>query len=163
MAQEDELPMPKKKSKLKWILMILLVLLLGGGLAAAYFMGTFDRFLNKEETDGSQSRQAQTQAAATPRVVLPTFLVNLYDPLGRRYVQVDVELELISPAVVKEVTAQNARIRDAMILLLSSKTYDELSTQEGKHLLRNEIMDRINQILNGTKVLRVYYITFVIQ
>lgn len=144
--------------------MILVVLLLGGGLGAAYFLGFFDGFLGREGAEGgASSKQTQSVAPMTPRVTLPTFLVNLYDPLGRRYVSMDIELELISPDVAKEVEAQNARIRDALILLLSSKTYTELSTQEGKHILRNEILDRINQILNGPKVVRVYYINLIIQ
>ena len=166
MAQEDELPPPaKKKSKLKWFILLLLLLLVGGG-AAAYFLGYFDQFLGKGDESSAgdtKPKSGQVQVQAAPRVTLPTFLVNLYDPLGRRYVKMDVELELVSPEVAKEVEAQNARIRDAMIMLLSSKTYQELSTQEGKHILRNEILDRINQILNGPKVVRVYYVNLVIQ
>lgn len=164
MAQEDELPPPeKKKSKLKWIIMILLVLLLGGGGAAAYFLGFLDGFIGKGEDGGVQSKQTQGIGPITPTIALPSFLVNLYDPLGRRYIKLDVELELISPEVKREVELLNARIRDAMILLLSSKTYAELNTPEGKHILRNEIMDRVNQILNGPKVVRVYFTDFVIQ
>lgn len=164
MAQEDELPPPeKKKSKLKWIIMILLVLLLGGGGAAAYFLGFLDGFIGKGEDGEVQSKQTQGVGLITPTITLPSFLVNLYDPLGRRYIKLDVELELISPEVKREVELLNARIRDAMILLLSSKTYSELSTPEGKHILRNEIMDRVNQILNGPKVVRVYFTDFVIQ
>lgn len=166
MAQEDELPPPpKKKSKLKWIILLLLLLLVGGA-AAAYFLGVFDPFLGKSDEDaagGSKPGQTQGQVSSSPRVTLPTFLVNLYDPLGRRYVKLDIELELISPEVASEIEAQNARIRDAMIMLLSSKTYQELSTQEGKHILRNEILDRVNQILTGPKVVRVYYVNLVIQ
>lgn len=164
MAQEDELPRPKKKSKLKWIIMILLVLLLGGGLGAAYFMGFLDSFIGQGGgAEGGKPGQTQAQVQAKPSAKLAPLLVNLYDPLGRRYVKVDIELELISPEVAKEVEAQNARIRDALITLLSSKTYQELSTNEGKHILRNEILDRINQILNGPKVVRVFFTDFVIQ
>lgn len=164
MAQEDELPRSKKKSKLKWIIMILLVLLLGGGLGAAYFMGFLDSFIGQGDgSEGGKPGQTQAQAQAKPSAKLAPLLVNLYDPLGRRYVKVDIELELISPEVAKEVEVQNARIRDALITLLSSKTYQELSTNEGKHILRNEILDRINQILNGPKVVRVFFTDFVIQ
>ena len=166
MAQEDELPPPKKKSKLKWIIMLLLLLLLGGGFGAAYFMGFLDSFLGKggdEAAGGGKPGQAQTQVKSTPLVKLPEFLTNLNDPLGRRYVRVTVELELISPEVSKEVEAQSARIRDAMIILLSSKSYSELSTMEGKHILRNQILDRVNQILGAAKVVNVYYSDFVVQ
>jgi flagellar FliL protein len=166
MAQEDELPpQPKKKSKLKWVILLFLLLLVGGA-AAAYFLGVLDPFLGRggeASSSGDKPSQTQTQVNAAPHFTLPTFLVNLYDPLGRRYVKLDVELELISNAVAAEVEGQNPRIRDALIMLLSSKTYQELSTQEGKHILRNEILDRINQILGGPKVVRVYYVNFVIQ
>lgn len=164
MAQEDELPPPeKKKSKLKWIIMLLLVLLLGGGLGGAYFMGFFDSMLNKEETEDGAGKTDSTPVKVAPRVSLQPFLVNISDPLARRYAQIDIELELISPEVSKEIEAQNARIRDALILLISSKTYSDLSTQDGKHILRNEILDRINQILYGPKVVRVYFTNFIIQ
>lgn len=165
MAQEDELPPPKKKSKLKWIIMILLVLLLGGGAGAAYFMGFLDGFIGKGGSDeaGGRPSQSRTQIQSSPLFRLPEFLTNLSDPLGRRYVRVTVELELISPEIAKEVEAQNARIRDALIILLSSKSYAELSTLEGKQILRNQILDRINQILGSSKVVNVYYIDFVVQ
>lgn len=165
MAQVEELPAPpKKKSKFKWFLLLFLLLLVGGGLGGAYYFGFLDKFINKDEAaDGGTSKQEQTVSQSSSRVTLPTFLVNLYDPLGRRYVKLDIELELVSPAVSQEVKQQNPRIRDALIMLLSSKTATELNTQEGKHILRNEILDRINQILNGPKVVRVYYIDFVIQ
>lgn len=164
MAQEDELPPPEKKGRLKWIIMIFLVLLLGGGLGVAYFMGFLDGFIGKDGDDASGGgKPSQAQVRSTPLVKLPEFLTNLSDPLGRRYVRVTVELELISPDVAREVEAQNARIRDAMIILLSSKNYSELSTMEGKHLLRNQILDRLNQILGAAKVVNVYYSDFVVQ
>ncbi len=164
MAQEDEIP-PKKKSKFKWIVLILLILLLGGGAGAAYKMGMLDSFIGASGDEAEPKKPEGTGGAVNkvPTVKLPTFLVNLYDPLGRRYIKLDVELELISPDVAKEVELQNARIRDSMIMLLSSKSYTELSSQEGKHILRNEILDRINQVLGGPKVVRVFFVDLVIQ
>lgn len=164
MAQEDELPV-KKKSKLKWVILFLLILLLGGGAGAAYYFGFLDSILGKSDESAESEKNAAAQSSfnKTSTVKLPTFLVNLYDPLGRRYIKLDVELELVSPEVAKEIELQNARIRDSMIMLLSSKTHSELSTPEGKHILRNEILDRINQILGGPKVVRVFFTDLVIQ
>ncbi|MDR2050600.1 MAG: flagellar basal body-associated FliL family protein [Deltaproteobacteria bacterium] len=164
MSQDDEVP-KKKKGKLKWVLLVF-ILLLGGGGGAAYYFGFLDKFLNRGEgTEDSQGKTQQTGAAGvvSPTATLPTLLVNLYDPLGRRYIQLDLELELVSPEVGKEIQAQNARIRDSLILLLSSKTFPELSSQEGKHILRNEILDRLNQVLGGPKVVRVFFTNMVIQ
>jgi flagellar FliL protein len=55
------------------------------------------------------------------------------------------------------------KVRDAINLLLSSKTYADLATMESKILLKNEIVERLNQILGGSKVTRVYFTEIVIQ
>ena len=59
--------------------------------------------------------------------------------------------------------ANKAKVRDALLLLLSSKTSQDLATLEGKILLRKEIVDRLNQALGQAKVARVYFTDFVIQ
>jgi len=168
MAQDDELPR-KKKGKSKLLLLFFFLLFLGGG-GAAYYLGLLDQWLpswlllrDGVEESPRQSQTAQAPAVKTSSFALPGFVVNLFDPLGRRYIKLDMELELISPEVSKEIQAQNARIRDSMIMLLSSKTFNELSTQEGKHILRNEILDRLNQVLGGPKVVRVFFTDLVIQ
>jgi flagellar FliL protein len=91
------------------------------------------------------------------------FVVNLSDPAGNRYIRLTLDVEVISPEVIKELEAQNPRIRDAMIMLLSSKTYTELSTQAGKLRLKNEILDRINQLLGGPKITRAFFQDLVVQ
>jgi flagellar FliL protein len=90
-------------------------------------------------------------------------VVNLSDPAGNRYIRLTLDVEVISPEVIKELEAQNPRIRDAMIMLLSSKTYTELSTQAGKLRLKNEILDRINQLLGGPKITRAFFQDLVVQ
>ncbi|MCL1915294.1 MAG: flagellar basal body-associated FliL family protein [Desulfovibrionaceae bacterium] len=169
MAQEDELPV-KKKGSSKLFLFFFLLLLLGGGGFAAWHFGILDDLLGQilaPSGDAPASPATQLQAQAGPgntsTVPLPGFMVNLFDPLGRRYIRMDLELEIISPEVGKEVQAMNARIRDTLIMLLSSKTHTELSTPEGKQILRNEILDRLNQVLGGPKVVRVFFNNLVIQ
>ena len=164
MAQEDEVPQ-KKKGKIKFVLLFLLLLLLGGA-GAAYYFGLVDRLLERWTGGGADAGQAQPEqapAAKPSSASLPGFVVNLFDPLGRRYIKLDLELELVSPEVSREIQVQNARIRDSLIMLLSNKTFNELSTQEGKLILRNEILDRLNQALGGPKVVRVFFTDFVIQ
>ena len=73
-------------------------------------------------------------------VTLPTFLVNLADPLGRRYLKLTVEVEVLNGDVVEEVNMSEAKVRDAIILLLSSKSYTDLASLESKILLKNEIV-----------------------
>lgn len=167
MAQDDEAP-PKKKSKLKWIILILLILLLGGGGFAAYSFGVLNDVLGIVDTeDGTADSNAAKGPEGAPPisnvVALPNFTVNLLDPLGRHFLTLDIEVEVLSTAVIKELEAQKPRIRDSIIMLLSSKTYSELSAPEGKLLLKNEILDRINQILGGPKVVQVFFNNIVVR
>lgn len=94
-------------------------------------------------------------------VALPAFVVNLADPNARRYLKVVLSVEVVSNPELLE--ANQAKIRDALLMLLSSKTSQDLSTLEGKIMLRKDIVDRINQAIGQAKVARVYFTDFVIQ
>lgn len=155
----------KKKSKLKWIIaLLLLVVVLGaGGFAAWKF------FLSAPEEPAGQQLPLDTGSTGevSPKdarvVTLPTFLVNLADPLGRRYIKLTLDVEVVSPEAAAELESSQAKVRDAIILLLSSKSYVDLAPLENKILLKNEIVTRLNQILGGSKVVRVYFTELVIQ
>ncbi|HJA79838.1 flagellar basal body-associated FliL family protein [uncultured Desulfovibrio sp.] len=114
---------------------------------------------------GAEARiEAQTQAPRTQGIVLPLdpIRVNLTDPSGRRYLTVGMEIEVNSD-VSADLKAQGARINDAIIMLLAGKTYGDISTPEGKVLLKHEIAARLNQILGAQRVIRVYFTNFVVE
>jgi flagellar FliL protein len=99
--------------------------------------------------------------APSNNVALPAFVVNLADPNARRYLKIVLDVEMTgNPELIE---ANMAKIRDSLLLLLSSKTSQELATLEGKIMLRKEIVDRLNQALGQSKVARVYFTDFVIQ
>ena len=164
----DEESKPQKKGKLKWILLIFfLLLLLGGGAGAWYY------FLSDLPGSKNASQPAEKAAASQPAqtkqvenlqtAVLDTFLVNLADPLGKRYIKVTFEVELADPKTSEELSKQKAKIRDAVIMLLSSKTYADLAPAESKLDLKNEVTKRLNLILGGPKITRAFITEMVIQ
>ena len=163
MADMDEPVVEKKPRKKRWlILIILLVVLLAAGGGAYWY------FFMRQPPDATETMAAEAAAKAdaettTEVVTLPTFLVNLADPLGRRYVKMTLDVELRDPAAAEELQGNQAKVRDAIILLLSSKSYADLATLENKIILKQEIVDRLNQALNGSKVLRVYFTELVVQ
>ena len=85
--------------------------------------------------------------------------VNLSDPGGRRYLKLGMEVE-VNADVAAELKANSARIRDAVIMLLAGKSYGDISTPDGKVLLKAEIAARLNQILGAQRVVRVYLTEF---
>ena len=91
------------------------------------------------------------------------FLVNLADKESRRYLKLKVELEVDSEGSEKELEKFLPHIRDGLILLLSSKTYLDLSTVEGKQQLKEEIKRRVSALPGGKKVSNVFFTEFVAQ
>ena len=147
---------PKRSLKKVLILAVVGILLAVGGVAAYVLV--------VDEPPAGHEAQA-SQAAPEDRVVMPLdpFLVNLADKESRRYLKLKVELEVDDEETVKELEKSLSRIRDALILLLSSKTYLDLSTLEGKQRLKKEIKKRVSALPDGKKVSDVFFTEFVAQ
>ena len=54
-------------------------------------------------------------------------------------------------------------LRDSIITLASDYTYAELEGLEGKTRLRDELLGRLNSLLDGARIERVYFTQFVVQ
>lgn len=106
-------------------------------------------------------KEDKAEAEKTPEVgkVIPleTFIVNLAGSKGRKVLKVNMELEVKGQDIIQEIDNRKAQIRDFIIIILSSKTYDEVSTKEGKDALRNEIKDNVNSFLSKGKIVNVYF------
>jgi flagellar protein FliL len=110
--------------------------------------------------EGEQQTQSNEQAKAEEigKVIpLETFIVNLAGSKGRKVLKVNMELEVKGLEVIQEIENRKAQIRDFIIIILSSKSYDEVSAKEGKDALRNEIKDNINSFLSKGKIINVYF------
>ena len=106
-------------------------------------------------------------AGATPGVstvfTLEPFIVNIYDGQELRYLKVKVELEMSNAAVKPELEGRLAAIRDAILVVLTTKTLQEIQDAQGKNQLREEILTAISKIVAQGKVSKVYFTDFVVQ
>jgi flagellar protein FliL len=149
---------PGRKRSLKKILILaLLGLVLAGGGLVAYIV------MVDEPPTGKEAHASQSAAKHRVNMPLEPFLVNLADRETRRYLKLKVELEVDDEATVKELEKSLPRIRDTLILLLSGKTYLDLSSFEGKQQLKNEIKTRVTALPGGKKVSDVFFTEFVAQ
>ncbi|RLB74218.1 MAG: flagellar basal body protein FliL [Deltaproteobacteria bacterium] len=152
----------KKSKKGLFIIIIIAVLVLGGGGFGAYW------FLLRTPPP-TAAELAEIEAAKKPEpVILPVFalkpfVVNLADKKSRRYLKVTMKLELSNEDLLEEVDKRRAQLRDVVLTLLSSKTAAEIGTLEGKFLLRQDIIKRVNVNLVSGKVTKVYWEEFVVQ
>ena len=65
------------------------------------------------------------------------------------------------PMDLEEIDKRKAQIRDIIIMVLSSKTYEEVSSSSGKDSLRGEIRDTINSFLVQGKISNVFFTDFI--
>ncbi|MFW5489296.1 MAG: flagellar basal body-associated FliL family protein [Desulfovibrio sp.] len=165
--EETQQEAPRKKfGFLKWLILLLLLLILAGGgyyVYAKFFAAPGDG-ADKPVAEESQKDKGSGEVQGFKDLVtLPTFVVNLADPLGRRYLKLSMDVEVTDEEASKKLTNSEAQVRDAIILLLSSKSFQDLSTIEDKIMLKKQVVERLNQVLGGPKVLRVYFTEMVVQ
>ncbi len=94
-------------------------------------------------------------------VPLETFIINLAGSKGRKIAKVSMEIELDTVKLASEIEKRKPQIRDIIINILSSKTFDEVSTKEGKDKLRNELKDTVNAFLTSGQIKSVYFTEFI--
>lgn len=170
----------KKKLIIKIVILVLLLALLGGGGFFGYKM-----FFGKKKAEADNATEQKTEekadahgekkeggkeggkegeaAAGSELVSIPPLLVNLSEPQGRRYLKLALDVEVNDKLAADALNKNMAKVKDALLLLLSSKTYDDLASIESKILLKKEIVERLTLVLGEQKVLRVYITEIVIQ
>lgn len=156
----------KKGGKLKLIIIVVVLLvILGGGGFLAYKL-----FLAPKDAGAAGGEVAKKESVATPvnevGVLYPleTFIVNMADNDGTRYLKVTIQLELDNTEKLKEEMDKRVpQLRDAILTILSAKTYEEVSSAQGKLVLKQEIQRRINSLLPFGQITNVYFTEFVSQ
>ena len=176
MANPTTADPPKKKSKVKLVLLFVFIFIfLLVAIYAFWFFAIRDpgdpstfggedvHYMGSTFVAQIDTPSVVVDTPRTPLVVqLPSITVNLRDIAYDRYLRLGIEVEVSNPEAVREIQQNQARIRDALILLLSSKTSADLATAEGKLELKEQIAARINHILGTPRVIRIYYTDFVI-
>lgn len=159
-AQEES----AKKRKLPMKLIVLFVLglaLMGGGLFL--WKGGLLASLTAKGAQGPKGGVQGEKADIGPIYSMDNFLVNLVDPQGKRYLKLKVELELSSEETRVEVDKRMPQFKDTILTLLSSKTYGDVSSLEGKLQLRAEIISMLNQYLISGSITNIYFTEFIVQ
>ncbi|MDG4474854.1 flagellar basal body-associated FliL family protein [Thiovibrio frasassiensis] len=152
----------KKKSKLPFFIILAVgICVLGGGGFFAY-----NKFLaHKPAVEEVASQETKKEAAPVigEMLVMEPFVVNLADPRGKRYLKVKIELELESKEAVDKATKATPKLRDMVIMMLTSLGFEEVMTPEGKIRVRDELLERFNEIMRPDHIKNIYFTEFVVQ
>jgi len=143
---------------------ILLVLTIGLGVGL-YMMwnklsvlDTQGKFITKRKPDKSLS-----DLNIGPIFSLDTFIVNLADPGGNRYLRVTMDLELDNEKLQKEIIKRLPQIKNQVLMILPTRRFEDISTTQGKIDLRNELINQINSLLSRGHISNIYFKEFVAQ
>lgn len=166
----------KKKSSLLLIIIIvvLLLVLIIGGVVAFLLMnndeggGHAQPAAKEVPADSGHSSESVGSGEGSMTEVglmypLDTFTVNLLSESGRRYLKVEMNLEIEGEELSPELDTKKPVFRDIIIRILSSKSLEEISTIKGKEKLKEQIVSDLNQRLKDGKVKNVYFTDFVVQ
>jgi flagellar FliL protein len=113
--------------------------------------------------DPGKSSEKSSHGGIGPVFPLDSFIVNLSDQGGKRYLRVTMGLELGDPKSAEELTKRLPQVRDSILMTLPSRKVEELQSHEGKNLLRTEIISNLNDLLGKDTVKKIYLTEFVIQ
>ena len=178
MAEEVEEKKAKKggNGALMIIIIAIFVLLLVIGGLVAFLMLSSDE--PKEANMAQTPTQTQTQPAPAqnkakrggndysnmgPIYPLDQFVVNLLSENGSRFLKTKIDLEQSDELLTAELDKKKALLRDIIIRTLSSKTYEEVSTAKGKDRLKDEIVGKLNEVLNDGYIKNIFFTDFVVQ
>lgn len=185
-AHEESTETTKKSGKLLLIIIIVvlvLILAIGGAIVAMMSGGHEEEATGTTQEASSHPDEAKADEAAANEgehaetgsslsavstevgimYPLDLFTVNLLSESGRRYLKVEMNLELEGEELALELDTKKPVLRDIIIRILSSKSLEEISTQKGKESLKEQIVSEINTRIKDGKVKNLYFVDFVVQ
>jgi len=165
MAVKDEAKeaeAPKGGGKMKLIIIALAAVILIAGVAVVMFK-------MKSAKHGGKPEKKEVVKVEYP---LGDFTVNLADESQIRYLKTSIVLEISQEAAdalktggkeAAKDAAAPAPIRDAVIQVLSSHTFNDLLKAEGRTKLKEEIIKAVNERLKAGEALDAYFSEFAMQ
>ena len=158
---------PGGKKKMGMIIGIIVgLLILGGGGYYAYINFFKEKPAEEKPADGEEAKEAapvEKDVDLGLMFPLDPFVVNLAGSEGKRFLKVTISLELSTPEVHLELKENIQKITDSILVLLSSKAFEDVYSVQGKFKLKDEITTRVNRFLVVGHVKDAYFTEFIIQ
>jgi flagellar protein FliL len=115
-----------------------------------------------------KGKKAEVKAPALYVKYEPPFVVNFEAKGVMRFLQISMEVMTRDAPTSEVIKLHEPKIRNNMLMLLGSQTYDTLSSMEGKEGLRKQALETIAKVVEdeggeGKKVEDIYFTSFVMQ
>ena len=179
MAEEEAPKEEEKKSgnPMMLVLVILIVILLAavGGIGyMLYSKGFFDDKPKDGQTQEVKKEEASDAKKLYFKAEIKDLVLNITNAKGReKLMKLSFSIKSTEPTIEQIVADNKDEIIDAVIAQISARSSEELLTVGGKELLKEELLDEINTIVNEAtssneeikrnNVKKLYFTTFVIK
>ena len=174
MAEEEDLDDEEGAGGKKPIGMIIGIivglLVLGGGGYYAYINFFQEKPAEEKPAEGEEGKEEGKEEAPAEEDLdlgvmfsMDPFIVNLAGSEGKRFLKVTIFLELSTPEVREEIKGKIQKVTDSILVLLSSKAFEDVYSVQGKFKLKDEITTRVNRFLVVGHIKDAYFTEFIIQ
>ena len=156
-------------SKKGLIILVICFLIIAMGVGAGLFVfwgkvsGTTPETVEGSEEVAEKKDVKDSKVKTKSLLAMETFVVNLADPGGKRYLRVSIALELDDQDFVEEAKKKTPQMRDRILMILPAKKFKDIRTSSGKGSLRKEMIAQLNPLLDKCKITNLYFQEFVIQ
>lgn len=148
-------------------IMVLILGIVGSTLLALYTVGNYIAPAIEQRKEQQRSTAFSKDDGSDLEnlnfYTIDPVIVNPAKSNGERYLKATVSLETRDPEVLAEIEKRLPQIKNQINSVLSSKTIEQVQTNEDKERLRREIQSRINGLLTTGNVTNVYFEEFVYQ
>ena len=175
-------PAPKSSKKMLILIILAFLTALAIGSGITFFLVNKQQAQTEDEDEEEvvvekpkkAEKKKPVAREATPPVytAMDAFTVNLAPENGEQFLHVVLSVEISDAPVGDKIKSYTPKLRNNIMLLLSSKKPSELMSKDGKQQLANEIRDLMNEIIEPgssrdrpeyAPVREVLFTTFIIQ
>jgi flagellar FliL protein len=176
-----EAPEKKKKPLPKLIIIIpLVIVVLGLQVLLARFMVSRIFFPQMTKVVPTEVRTANVPEKTSPKTEstaetsvteeeagelykFEDIIINPAGTMGRKILSVSLSVELSNRKSLEEIKKKEPIVRDALITLLASKSFEYVADILNRETLRQELAEAANKHLKSGKVTKVYFTGFILQ
>lgn len=133
----------KPKRRL-WLLLSIAVVVLAGAGGGGWWW-----WQSKQHAEAEAKPATPARLPAQYIALEPSFVVNLADPDGTRYLQADVQLVTRDPATLAALEAHLPSVRNRLLLLFGQQQAEQLSQRSGKENLQQAARDEVRALLKA--------------
>jgi flagellar protein FliL len=166
-AESEDAAPAKKGSKLLVVILAAIIAAVAAG-GGVYFFAGGKSDAPVRSANAANEKQGAPKSPAVYVKFDPPFVVNFEAKGMMRFLQVSAEIMTRDPATVELIKLHEPMLRNDLLMLFGSQSYETISTREGKEQLRKEALNVVAKVIaaeggDAKKVEQLYFTSFVMQ